>query len=76
MTNWIINYDYSFELINYIIKERGPEHIVLTTDSGQLGNEEVDGIKLFIQTLIKKGVSEADINVMLKETPAMLIGKI
>lgn len=49
---------------------------MLTTDSGQPRNAEIDGMKLFIQTLLKKGVSESDINVMLKGTPALLLGKI
>ena len=74
MQDWVIAFDYSFNLIKELIKEKGPEQLVLITDAGQPGNEPVPGWKNFIKTLLAQGVSEAEINVMAKETPAMLIG--
>ncbi len=74
MQDWIIAFDYSFNLIKELIKEKGPDHLVLITDAGQPGNNPVPGWKSFIKTLLAQGISEADINVMAKEVPARLIG--
>ena len=76
MQDWIIAFDYSFNLIKELIKEKGPEHLVLITDAGQPGNEPIPGWKMFIKTLLAQGVSEKDIDVMFKQTPEMLLGKI
>ena len=76
MGDWIVAFDYSFDLIKELIKEKGPENLVLITDAGQPGNEPITGWRWFLKWLLGKGVSESDINVMFKETPAMLLGKI
>lgn len=76
MFDWVIAVEYSFNLLKDLIKQYGPEQLVLITDAGQPGNEPVPGWKTFIKTLLAQGVSEADINVMFKETPAMLLGTI
>jgi hypothetical protein len=73
MQDWIIAFDYSFNLIKELIKEKGPDHIVLITDAGQPGNEPVPGWRMFIKTLLAQGVSEADINVMAKEVPQKIL---
>jgi hypothetical protein len=73
MQDWIIAFDYSFALIKELIKEKGPDHLVLITDAGQPGNNPVPGWKMFIKTLLAQGVSERDINIMAKEVPAKLI---
>lgn len=74
MQDNIVAFDYSFKLIKDLIKEKGPDHLVLITDAGQPGNEPVPGWKNFIKTLLGQGVSAADINVMAKEVPAKLLG--
>jgi len=74
MQDWIIAFDYSFALIKELIKEKGPDHIVLITDAGQPGNKPVPGWKMFIKTLLSQGVSEADIKIMAKDVPAKLLG--
>lgn len=76
MQDSIIAFDYSFSLIKELIKEKGPEQLVLITDAGQPGNEPVPGWRAFIKTLLAQGVDEKDIRVMLRDTPAMLLGKI
>ncbi|TGE34342.1 DUF6282 family protein [Desulfosporosinus sp. Sb-LF] len=76
MTNWIVAYDYTIELTKRLIKERGPEHILLVTDAGLPGYDEVPALRVLIETLLKNGISEADLNVMCKDAPAALIGKI
>ena len=73
MQDWIIAFDYSFNLIKELIKEKGPDHLVLITDAGQPGNEPVPGWRMFIKTLLAQGVSEADINVMAKEVPNKIL---
>lgn len=76
MNDWIVAFDYSFNLIKELIADKGPEHLVLITDAGQPGNEPVPGWKMFIKTLLAQGVSEEHVNMMAKETPEKLIGKI
>lgn len=76
MLGWVISYDYSFRLIKELLKEKGPDHLVLITDAGQPGNEPIPGWKNFLKTLLSQGVSEKDINIMFKDVPAMLLGKI
>jgi len=73
MQDWVIAFDYSFNLIKELIKEKGPEHIVLITDAGQPGNKPVLGWKMFIKTLLSQGVSESDINTMTKDVPAKIL---
>jgi len=74
MLGWIINYDYSMYLIKELLKERGPEQLVLITDAGQPNHEPVPGLKNFVRTLWAQGVSREHIEIMLKDVPAMLIG--
>lgn len=76
MNDWVVAFDYSFNLIKELIAEKGPDHLVLITDAGQPGNEPVPGWRMFIKTLLAQGVSEADINTMFKDVPEMLLGKI
>lgn len=68
--------DYSFNLIRELLAEKGPDNLVLITDAGQPGNEPVAGWKNFIKQLLAHGVSEEHVNVMAKDVPEMLIGKI
>lgn len=74
MQDWIVAFDYSFRLIKELIKEKGPDHLVLITDAGQPGNPPVPGWRAFLRTLLAQGVSERDIEVMLKEVPARILG--
>ena len=76
MFDWVVAVEYSFNLIKELIKEKGPEQLVLITDAGQPGNEPITGWRWFLKWLLGKGVTESEINVMFKETPAMLLGKI
>lgn len=74
MQDWIIAFDYSFNLIKALIREKGPENLVLITDAGQPGNEPVSSWKMFIKTLLAQGISEKNINIMSKDIPAKLLG--
>lgn len=74
MQDWILAFDYSFNLIKDLIKERGSSQMILTTDAGQPGHEPVPSWSNYIRTCLAQGISERDLEVMIKEVPAMLIG--
>ena len=56
-------------------REIGFHSMVMSTDLGQLGNPTpVDGMKLLIESLKREGVSQDDIDQMLKKNPARFLG--
>ncbi|MGO9457582.1 MAG: DUF6282 family protein [Acidimicrobiales bacterium] len=58
-----------------IIRKVGPERLVLSTDHGSmLLPPPVEGMKLYIRLLLAMGVSRADIETMVKDNPAWLLG--
>ena len=67
---WIVNFDHSLKLI----RELGPERIVLISDAGQPGNPPVEAYKTMVRVLLSRGFSVEDLNKMCKENPAKLIG--
>lgn len=74
MQNWVIAFDYSFDLIRSLIKAKGSEQLVLCSDSGQPQHEFVPGWKSFLRTLLAQGVSKEDIRNMSVHVPSKLIG--
>jgi microsomal dipeptidase-like Zn-dependent dipeptidase len=57
------------------VKELGAQGIVLSTDLGQQGNmTHPDGIENMIAAVKAAGVSDADIDIMLRKNPARLLG--
>lgn len=57
------------------VRELGAGGIVLSTDLGQQGNmNPIDGIESMIGALKAAGVSEADLDTMLRKNPARLLG--
>lgn len=57
------------------IRRVGVSSTVLTTDLGQAGNPlPVEGLRAYIEALLKEGFSERDILLMAGETPARLLG--
>jgi len=74
MQDWVVAFDYSFNLIKELIKEKGPEQLLLTTDAGQPGHEPVPSWRNLIRTCLAQGVGEKNVEIMAKEVPAMLIG--
>jgi hypothetical protein len=75
MQNWIIAFDYSFDLLRGLIKAKGSDHLVLCSDSGQPGHEFVPGWKSFLRTLLAQGISKEDIRNMSVTVPSKLIGR-
>ena len=61
----------------YLQSMAGPDaqHVVLSTDLGQHANmTHPDGMEDMITGLLKEGVSQADIDLMVKKNPARLLG--
>lgn len=58
-----------------VIKTVGAEQCIVSTDLGQIWNPRpVEGLRMFIVTLVKYGVTEKEINLMIKTNPAKLLG--
>jgi hypothetical protein len=59
------------ELVQYT----GAEHCIMSTDLGQSYNPPApEGMRLFIATLLRKGLSADQIELMVKTNPARLLG--
>jgi hypothetical protein len=57
------------------IRELGAEHVLIATDLGQTGNPiHPDGMMLMVQGLKQEGVSDADLDRMMRKNPARLLG--
>ncbi len=58
-----------------VVGEIGAQHVVLSTDLGQHAMmTHPDGMEDMITGLLKEGVSQADIDLMVKKNPAKLLG--
>jgi uncharacterized protein DUF6282 len=58
-----------------VIAEIGAKNVVLSTDLGQHGNmTHPDGMEDMITGLLKEGVSQTEIDLMVKKNPARLLG--
>lgn len=58
-----------------VVGDIGAQHIVLSTDLGQHAMmTHPDGMEDMITGLLKEGVSQADIDLMVKKNPARLLG--
>ena len=64
----------SWEEMSAQIRENGPEHSLLVTDFGQLNSPgSARGLTEFAEGLIKHGIKETEIEMMIKENPAALM---
>jgi hypothetical protein len=58
-----------------IIREVGPAHCVMATDGGQASNPTpVEMMRYFISQMLTQGIREEEIEWMVKENPARLLG--
>jgi predicted metal-dependent phosphotriesterase family hydrolase len=56
------------------IKTIGPEHCIVSTDLGQPQNPlPVEGMRLFIATLLHHGITQKEVELMIKSNPASLL---
>lgn len=74
MQDWIINFDFSFNLIKSLINKKGTDHLLLCSDSGQPSHEFVPGWRSFLKTLLAQGVSHQHVREMSCDIPKKLIG--
>jgi hypothetical protein len=57
------------------IKEIGPEHCIVSTDLGQPQNPlPVEGLRIFIATLLHHGMTQQEVEIMIKSNPSILLG--
>lgn len=57
------------------VKKVGAAHFILSTDLGQTGNPiHPDGYAQLVTGLLKEGIPQADVDMMMKTTPARLLG--
>jgi len=72
MRHW---YEVGAKQVAEAVKEVGAKNIVLSTDLGQQGMmTHPDGIENMIAAVKAAGVSDADIDLMLRKNPAQLLG--
>jgi hypothetical protein len=57
------------------VKELGPKSLVISSDLGQSANiTHPDGLEVAINAMKKEGISDADIDQMMRKNPARLLG--
>ena len=57
------------------VKAVGAQHCILATDLGQTGNPiHPDGYKLLVAGLKAEGISQEEIELMMKRNPGKLLG--
>ncbi|MEG3991474.1 DUF6282 family protein [Microcoleus sp. S28C3] len=70
--NW---HQVSISKMAAAIKLIGAEHFVMSTDLGRKPDPlPAEGYKLFVKKLIEEGISQREIDLMMKENPARLLG--
>lgn len=75
----VVMYDnekiFPLEVLLDWISTIGPEHTVLGSDLGQVGNQlPIEGYRSLLPKLLDSGISERDVRLMICENPARLIG--
>jgi hypothetical protein len=72
MTHWT---QVNAKHVAQAVKDYGAKNLVLSTDLGQTGNMiHADGIEFMIAAVKREGVSDEDIDLMLRKNPARLLG--
>jgi hypothetical protein len=66
---------YDPKILADSIKIVGAAHCIMSTDFGQADNPPApEGLKLFITAMLRNGIPEKDIGLMVKTNPAKLLG--
>ena len=67
--------EHTFEDFAAQIRELGPEHVIVSTDLGQVGNPvHTDGLLAFLPQFAAAGFTAAEIDLMTKHNPARFLG--
>jgi hypothetical protein len=57
------------------IRAQGPENCILTTDFGGTPHPTIaEGLRMFMSALLRRGLSEHDVALMVKDNPRRLLG--
>jgi hypothetical protein len=57
------------------IRAQGAENCILTTDFGGIPHPTIaEGLRMFISTLLRKGLTESELELMVKTNPRRLLG--
>ena len=57
------------------IRTIGAEHCIMSTDLGQANNPPpAEGMRIFMSALLRKGITEEEIELMTKVNPSRLLG--
>ena len=71
----VLNGEFTYADYAEAIREHGARHFLLSSDLGQAGNPlHPDGLNALIDGLRGEGIGDADIDVMIRENPARLLG--
>ena len=71
----VMNGQFSYAGYAGVIREYGARHFLLSSDLGQAGNPlHPDGLNALMDGLRGEGIGDADINVMIRDNPARLLG--
>ena len=71
----VMNGQFSYADYADAIRTYGARHFLLSSDLGQAGNPlHPDGLNALMDGLRGAGVSDADIDVMIRDNPARLLG--
>ena len=74
---WLAVGNGEFTLAEYagVIRDVGARHFLLSSDLGQEMNPlHTDGLRAFVEGLRQEGISDADIDLMIRRNPARLLG--
>jgi hypothetical protein len=72
MTHWT---QVGAKQVASVVKELGARSLVLSSDLGQTGNmTHPDGMEMMIAAVKREGVTDADIDLMMRKNPARLLG--
>ena len=70
-----MNGQFSYADYADAIREYGARHFLLSSDLGQAGNPlHPDGLNALMDGLRGEGVSDTEIDVMIRDNPARLLG--
>jgi predicted metal-dependent TIM-barrel fold hydrolase len=64
-----------FQEVIEVIRKAGPQQCVLATDFGQVFMPSpVEGLRMFILSLMNQGITREEIDIMVRKNPAKLLG--
>ena len=75
--DWLAVYGGGRTIEDYVaaIRDLGAEAFFMSSDLGQAGNPvHADGLRVYIRAMLDAGITEAEIDTMIRRNPARLIG--